>query len=149
VDNGIGREFGIRNLINRSSITLKSVGIVTSYALSVSIKINSESTLFTTTSNWVSVGNGSISQYLDHSIKGTTPAPTAGDNMYSFYADDGNGRAAITNQDISIIRDLGNSILGGNNGYPDGPDLLVVFATNLSVNTATVKARISWTEAQG
>jgi len=149
VDNGIGREFGIRNLINRSAITLKSVGIVTSYALSISIKINSESTLFTTTSNWVSVGNGSISQYLDHSVKGTTPAPTAGDNMYSFYADDGNGRAAITNQDISIIRDLGNSILGGNNGYPDGPDLLVVFATNLSVNTATVKARISWTEAQG
>jgi hypothetical protein len=61
--------------------------------------------------------------------------------------------------DLSGVRDLGNSILGGGglnsntNIYPDGPDTLTIVVTNLStlpaaVGVATVFGRLSWTEAQ-
>ena len=150
VDNGIGREFGVRNLINRSALTLKSIGISSTRALQVTCRVNAETTLFTTIANWRATGNGSISQYVDHSLSGTTPAPAAGDQVFSFFAEDGLGRQAITTTSIDIIRELGNSILGGQNIYPDGPDILTVFARNLDgSNNAQVRARISWTESQG
>jgi hypothetical protein len=63
-----------------------------------------------------------------------------------------------TTIDLSGVRDLGNSILGGGtsntipttqaNFYPDGPDILYVVAVPLSATSATIQARISWKEAQ-
>ena len=117
----------------------------------ITVKINAETTLFTTTANWRVVGNGSIGQYLDHSINGVNPVPVAGDSVFSFFAEDSGtaGRFAITSTDVQIIRELGNSILGGNNIYPDGPDILTVFARNLGGSSANIRARVSWTESQG
>lgn len=151
VDNGIGREFGVRNLINRSAMTLKNIGIAAAGVFQITVKINAETTLFTTTANWRVVGNGSIGQYLDHSLTGVNPAPVAGDSVFSFFAEDSGtaGRFAITSTDVQIIRELGNSILGGNNIYPDGPDILTVFARNLGGSSANIRARVSWTESQG
>jgi hypothetical protein len=151
VDNGIGREFGVRNLINRSALTLKNLGIAAAGVFQISVRINSETTVFTTTANWQPTGNGSISQYVDHSVGGLiTPAPTGGDNVFSFFAEDsGSTRFAITSTDVQVIRELGNSVLGGNNIYPDGPDILTIFARNLGSTSANVRARVSWTEAQG
>jgi hypothetical protein len=132
-------------------MTLKNIGIAAAGTFQITVKINAETTLFTNTANWRVVGNGSIGQYLDHSITGTSPAPVAGDQMFSFFAEDSGaaGRFAITSSDVQIIRELGNSILGGNNIYPDGPDVLTVFARNLGSSAANLRARISWTEAQG
>jgi hypothetical protein len=58
--------------------------------------------------------------------------------------------------DLTQVRDLGNSILGGgiNNTvpttqtglYPDGPDVLYVVATTTAA--ANIQARLSWKEAQ-
>jgi hypothetical protein len=58
--------------------------------------------------------------------------------------------------DLSLVRDLGNSIMGGGYNtnpsqyiYPDGPDTITVIVTNVgNVGVATVLTRISWTEAQ-
>ena len=62
----------------------------------------------------------------------------------------------INTLDLSQVRDLGNSILGGgvNNTvpttqaglYPDGPDILYVVAT--TTGAANIQARLSWKEAQ-
>lgn len=65
----------------------------------------------------------------------------------------------VTQQDLSLVRDLGTSILGGGttntapttsaNLYPDGPDVVTVRVTNVSsVTTNSIQARLSWTEAQ-
>jgi len=67
--------------------------------------------------------------------------------------------SGVTSLDVSKVRDLGNSILGGGgvgspaysntNIYPDGPDVLTLVATNLSSSASvTVQGRIAWTEAQ-
>jgi len=56
--------------------------------------------------------------------------------------------------DLGDVRDLGNSILGGGTTltttgvYPDGPDTLHIVARNIGAASATVFARLSWTEAQ-
>jgi len=149
VDNGIGDQFGRRALINRSALTLKQVGVAVSGFFQITLRLNTESTLFTNQANWIRTGNGSISQYLDHSVSGTTPAPVAGDVLMSFFAEEGQGRFATTSFDINIIRELGNSVFGGNVGYPDGPDIITVFARNLGANAQNVRCRLSWTESQG
>jgi hypothetical protein len=149
VDNGIGRAFGVRNLINRSAIILQEIGVITTGVFEITVKINSETSLFTNESNWQPVGNGSISQYLDHSTVGTTPLPDAGDTVLTFFTEQGDARFSTTERSISQIRELGNSILGGNNIYPDGPDVLTILARNLDSRTRAIYSRISWTESQG
>jgi len=64
----------------------------------------------------------------------------------------------VTTLDLSNVRDLGNSILGGgtsssvptsqSNFYPDGPDILYVVAQAVSATAGTILARLSWKEAQ-
>lgn len=147
VDYGISGFYGIRNLINRSLLTLKTVGVVTAGQMTIEARINGESTAFGTEANWTPAGNGSIAQYVDHSA--VAGAVTGGDLVAQFLTDEGSNRAASTTFDISDIRDLGNSLLGGPNTYPDGPDTLTIFATNNGGQTATIRSRISWTEAQG
>jgi len=63
-----------------------------------------------------------------------------------------------TELDLSLLRDLGNAILGGGgvgtpayagqNGYPDGPDVLTIVVTNLGTSPVQVIGRVAWTEAQ-
>jgi hypothetical protein len=56
--------------------------------------------------------------------------------------------------DLTNVRDLGNSVLGGGssfaniNVYPDGPDVLSIVVTNLSSTAVEVTGRLSWKEAQ-
>ncbi|MFZ9341973.1 MAG: hypothetical protein ACO24P_00010 [Candidatus Nanopelagicaceae bacterium] len=152
-DYGIPRDWGVRSLVNRSALTLKRVGAYTrGTAYLITLKINPTSSAFETPSNWLSVGNGSLAQYMDFS-QGSLPfvAVSGGDPVFSFFAEEGSGKFAVTDKEIDFIRELGNSILGGSRQYPDGPDILVIYAQPLSsvANNADVRARFSWTESQG
>lgn len=149
-DYGIPRDFGVRSLINRSAITLKRMGVYTrGTGYLITVKINSTSTVFNNPNNWRQVGNGSLAQYIDFTLTGGTVS--GGDPVFSFFAEEGSGRFAVTDKEIDFIRDLGNSILGGSRPYPDGPDILTVFATPITqvTNNADVRGRFSWTESQG
>jgi len=147
VDFGIPGFYGIRNLINRSALTLNSIGISASGNFSIEVRINAESSVLNNTANWRRAPNGSIAQFVDHSISGGTF--TGGDVVTAFFAEDGQGRFANTTYPIDIIRELGNSILGGPGVYPDGPDTLTVFATNISGQQRSIAGRVTWTESQG
>ena len=114
---------------------------------SVEVKVNPTSSIYLTESNWQKTTNGSIAQYMDHSsVSGTF---TGGDVVASFFADEGSNRFANSTYPIDAIRELGNSILGGPNVYPDGPDVLTIFVKNNSGQTRQAFGRITWTEAQG
>ena len=160
VDYGIPGPFGVRNLINRSLLTLKSIGLAVTRPSQIIVRINSEDPMFKIDSNWRPAGNGSIAQYLDHTSTGTFPASgRGGDVIAAYYITP--SVTASTNSivwtsetfDIDVIRELSNSILGGNGIYPDGPDILTVFVRIIEGVTggvnATARARISWTESQG
>jgi hypothetical protein len=108
------------------------------------------------------VGSGSLAQvlYFDNTGPGQGQAQaasgliTGGDNIASFYSENGSATSYNkTDVDLTKIRDLGNSVLSGDGnvstpGYPNGPDILVITATNIGTGAANIGARISWTEAQ-
>ncbi len=147
VDFGIPGFYGVRNLINRSSLSLDSIGLSANGNFAIEVRINAESNVLNNTANWRRAPNGSIAQYIDHSFTGG--AFSGGDVITAFFAEDGQGRFANTTYPITTIRELGNSILGGPGIYPDGPDTLTVFATNISGQTRAISGRVTWTESQG
>ena len=149
VDYGIPGFYGIRNLINRSELVLDSIGLSVNGNFSVEVRINPENTLFTTNTNWTKAPNGSIAQYMDHSISGQGTFNTLGDTVAAFFAEEGTNRFANSTYTLDSIRGLGNSILGGPGVYPDGPDVLTLFVVNRSGATRNAFGRITWTESQG
>lgn len=154
VDNGIAAAFGARELINRLQLTLDSIGI--------SIRGGTGNLLITavlngtpsTSTNWTNaVGNvaGAINSSLAQiaNYVGGSTTISGGETIAGFYVN------STDRLDLSGLRDLGNSILGGGGTtsreqiYPDGPDTLTFVVTNLAASGSTdVLGRLSWTEAQ-
>ena len=159
VDNGVSAAFGARELVNRMQLTLRALDVaaipVTGNAnLLVEAYLNG---IPTTTNNWTNaVGNisgrvnSSLAQIADYAGTSTIMSSTSsGEVTAGFFV--GSGANSI---DLSQVRDLGNSILGGGGTtsnvqvYPDGPDTLTIVVTNLAAAQCSVFGRLSWTEAQ-
>ena len=169
-DSGIGKNFGIREIVNRMQLTLNSMEVSSQGLFLIEGILNPQTITgggLTFPTNWetVSVGSGSLAQvvYFDNTAAysataaTSTGAFTGGDRAFAFYAENGGGaNYSATSFDLSRARDLGTSILSGdgqagtlNPGFPVGPDVLLITARNLSASTASnIAARISWTEAQ-
>jgi hypothetical protein len=156
VDNGIPANFGQRELINRMQLQLDSVGVLTSNPnsnLVVTVIINglpSTATLWTNATKGSStVTNTSFAQIADYAGNSNNTIILGGEQTGGFYVQ---GTSSI---DLSAIRELGNSVLGGGNVaantsiYPDGPDVLSVVVSNLDPTTnVDVVGRLGWFEAQ-
>lgn len=170
VDSGIGRNFGIREILNRMQLTLVSMGCYSNGQFLIQGILNPQTltgTGLTFPTSWetVSVGSGSLAQvvYWDGTNTINTTAATAsgtftgGDRIFAFYTENSGGtNFSATQFELGKVRDLGTSILSGNGdtgainpGYPVGPDILLITATCLeSTGTKNIVARVSWTEAQ-
>jgi hypothetical protein len=155
VDNGVAAGFGARELINRMQLTLKTLDISVAGISTANILVRaylngipSSSTGWTNAvGNAAGVVNSSLAQVADYA--GGTTTVTGGEVTAGFWV------AGTGSVDISDVRDLGNSILGGGSAnsnaqiYPDGPDVLTIVATNLTPGlNVNILGRISWTEAQ-
>ena len=149
VDSGIARNFGVRSIINRMQLILSQMSVYTNGSFLLTVKLNGNSTTFTP-SNWTAntVGAGSLSQVIYHNPGDNF---TGGDTIFAFYANNSGGSTNFNSTDVDLtnVKDLGHSIIGGDGVYPDGPDVLTILATNLSTTaTSALYSRISWTEAQ-
>jgi hypothetical protein len=154
VDNGGTAGFGERDIINRMQLVLRALDITTKTASSnmlVRAYLNgtvSASTAWTNAvGNAANITNSSLAQIADHGTGAVTIA--GGEITGGFFVN------TTTSIDLSAVRDLGNSILGGGSGatsvtniYPDGPDVLTIMVRNLGAASSTVFGRLSWTEAQ-
>jgi hypothetical protein len=147
VDNGLTGLLGARELINRMQLAPASVGVFTTTAgVRIEVWLNARVSAGT----YVPVGGSSLAQY---SLHVNTTTMSGGEPIFTFIAPAG----GVSTQDLSKIRDIGNSILGGGNTlsapntpanlYPDGPDVLTIAVIPLAAN-ASVTARLNWTEAQ-
>jgi hypothetical protein len=170
VDSGIGKNFGIREILNRMQLTLLGMGVYSQGQFLIQGILNPQTltgTGLTFPTNWetVSVGSGSLAQviYWDGTQTYNSTAATAtgtftgGDRIFGFYTENSGGNNfSTTTVDLTKVRDLGTSILSGpglagniNPGYPVGPDILLITATNLEpTGTKNLACRVSWTEAQ-
>ena len=156
VDNGISANFGQRELINRMQLQLDSLGVLTSTpnsSLVVTVIINGVPSSFTQWTNAIKnsqvVTNSSLAQIADYAGNNNNTIILGGEQTGGFYVQ---GTSAI---DLSSIRELGNSVLGGGNStartsiYPDGPDVLSIVVTNLNATESVdVFGRLGWFEAQ-
>lgn len=149
VDNGLTGVLGNREIINRMQLTLRQMDVYTTgTAYRIEIFLNGR----VNGGTWVPVGGSSLAQYIFHTGGQTI---TGGESIFGFFT----SNVGAVSQDLTIVRDIGNSILGGGttstasttplNMYPDGPDVLTVCATNITPTAInSINSRISWTEAQ-
>ena len=152
VDTSTPGELGEREILNRMQLLLNQVDILTTHTAEISLILNGQ----LNTNNWQRVTNPSLSQLLIHE---NTDFITGGATIFSFRASGGTGTTnrvqELTNALLGEVASLGNAILGGDNTFPDGPDVLTVVAT-LTEDPSTVSesnpfvvtGRISWSESQ-
>lgn len=155
VDNGVPGNLGDREVINRMQLILDSVSVLTTHDVEVYMILNPD----LDNNNWQRNIAPSLSQVIYHSLNDTAQF---GARIYSFKAQGGStpptgqARSAVTTtQALAAVASLGNSIMGGDAAYPDGPDILTLVvkltADSSTVNATSpfqVSARITWTESQ-
>jgi hypothetical protein len=158
VDNGITGILGNKEIINRMQLQLLELGVVTSGPVLINLILNGyvSGGTWTQFTSPVSAGIGAYSSSLAQIAYNTANGTLVGGESVAAAFTNTNGQTTL---DLSQVRDLGNSILGGgvNNNvptsytgvYPDGPDILYVCATNVvAAATPNILARLSWKEAQ-
>jgi hypothetical protein len=133
-------------------LILDSVGVLSTHGVEISLVLNGQ----LNNNNWQRVRNPSLSQLIYHS---TADNIIGGTVVYSFRAQGGTGATGrtpvITTADLGEIATLGNSIMGGDGTYPDGPDVLTIVARLLEdpstvgpTNPLSITGRIGWSESQ-
>jgi len=152
-DNGTTGLLGVKEIINRVQLQLTDMAAVTSGAVLVNLILNGFCTGFSGSFTSIA-GGGQVTSSLAQVAVNTsnTASITGGESVTALYS---NG---VNSLDLSDVRDLGNSILGGGTVntvptsqagvYPDGPDILYIVATNTTASAVTMLARINWKEAQ-
>lgn len=164
VDSGLVGNLGARDIINRMQLTMQTtdVAVVAGTAntvIRIQLILNGR---FTNPGapTWSGVGGSSLAQIMFHPTSGTLATVTGGEVIYSFFITVPTSQTGYLTQDLTKVRDLGTSILGGgtnttgnttpSNVYPDGPDILTITASMIAGqnNGGSINARIAWTEAQ-
>ena len=156
-DNGTVGVLGAREVINRMQLQLVQLGIYATGPLLVNLVLNGFATSFSGQfTSPITQGIGAYTSSLAQVAVNTSNfVQVQGGESVSAAFTNTNGETTL---DLSGVRDLGNSIIGGGTTnsipstyagvYPDGPDILYVCVTPLTATAITVNARLSWKEAQ-
>ena len=154
VDSGISGFLGERDIINRMQLRLSEVGLILTHECEVKLILNGDLSKI----NWSNVKSPSLSQLIAHN---SAEKVTGGVEVFSFRASGGSTDSATnkrlansSNFSLEAIIDMGNSILGGDGVFPNGPDILtlavkVVDTADISATSPFVASgRITWSESQ-
>lgn len=157
-DSGIPGGFGVRDLCNHMQVWPLSLEVAATDACQMQVILNG--TLSSPAATWVNVGGNSLCQYDDQATLTTggevvwqgiipAPAPRQSAVNYSGTTTTGGVNYSTIVYDLSKIKELNNSLLGGFNTYPDGPDTLSVVVTPLNNNIRVyARAVLRWQENQ-
>lgn len=169
VDSGVTGVLGSKEIVNRMQLTLQNLDVLVNGVFLIQLILNGTPIAPTTSTTTgytgatsalstfgpIATGTSSLAQIADH----TGPVyVSGGEAMFSFYAvnNAGSTNYSVAAAALNMLRDLGNSILGGGTTntpgaagvYPDGPDTLTVVGINIGSSNAQIQTRLSWTEAQ-
>jgi len=154
VQAGQGGVLGTKELINHMQLTPFAMDVVANGVFLINIVLNGViAPPSGVASTFQQVGGSSLAQVAYHPV-GTSI--NGGETIFAFFVTAGGGSGYNdTYTDLSAVRDLGNSILGGGQTniagqqlYPDGPDVLSIVCQNLGATSQGIQARLSWQEAQ-
>jgi hypothetical protein len=157
VDNNTTGLFGAKSTINRMQLALDSLGLYTTgtgYLINLVLNGFASGAFSGTFVSPVQQAGGITSSLAQIALNTNAITVTGGESVYAGYTNP----TGVTTFDLTNVRDLGNSILGGgitntiptaqSGFYPDGPDILYVVAVPLSATSSTIQARLGWKEAQ-
>ena len=152
-DSSITGNVGAREIINRMQLKLNEVGMILTHDCEVKLIINGD----LSTVAWQNVNTPSLSQLIRHN---SGDKVLGGVEVFSFRAagggvdNTGKRLSGTSNFDLGEIIDMGNSILGGDGTFPNGPDILTVAVKVVSTagigsaSPFTASSRITWSESQ-
>lgn len=157
VDNGTVGVLGAKEIINRMQLELIQLGIYATGPLLVNLVLNGFATSFS--GQFISPVTQGVGAYTSSlaqvAVNTSNFVQLQGGESISAAFTNTNGETTL---DLTTVRNLGNSIIGGGltnsvpstyaGVYPDGPDILYVCVTPLTATAITVNARLSWKEAQ-
>ena len=153
VDGNLTGALGQRDIINRMQMKLKETGLILTHDCEVKLILNGN----LSNTYWEQVANPSLSELIAHDVGDTV---NGGTEIFSFRASggttDNTGQRLSNTSDFELgdIIDLGNSILGGDGVFPNGPDILTVAVKVVDTNGINAdnpfktSSRITWSESQ-
>jgi hypothetical protein len=157
VDNGQVGLLGAKEIINRMQLQLDSLGVVTTgntYLINLILNGYATGSLSGSFVSPIQLANGITSSLAQIAVNTNSVSVFGGESVAAAFCQ----ANSVTTLDLSNVRDLGNSILGGGTSntvptsaagfYPDGPDILYIVAQAISATGGTILARLSWKEAQ-
>lgn len=157
VDNNTVGLLGAKSIINRMQLQLDSLGLYTTgtgYLINLVLNGFASGAFSGGFVAPVQQAGGITSSLAQIALNTNAVTVTGGESVAAAFTNP----TGVTTLDLSNVRDLGNSILGGGTSntvptaqsgfYPDGPDILYVVAVPLSATSSTIQARLGWKEAQ-
>lgn len=155
VENSQVGALGVKSLLNRSQLLLNSVGVTMSAgtnsgAVIVEGVLNPRNL---NTATWISLspesagGQPSFAQVAQTISWTTGTFAQPGEQVFAFAAGSVTSGAVGERLDLSELKELTGSPLGGDFKYPDGPDVLAI-NVRLTGGTGTGHVLLRWSEAQ-
>jgi hypothetical protein len=136
-DSGLTGKLGDRDIINRMQVRMQEIGVSTDELVEVKLILNGRLNNL----GFTPVDAPSLVELVEHTPQDTI---SGGVQVYNFQAEAG----STTTLELDALFELSNSILGGDNIFPDGPDILTVAVSRLTGNNTRSSAKLSWSEAQ-
>jgi hypothetical protein len=128
VSNSISGNLGDRDLINRSQLLLQKLQVQSNQSVQVYGILN-PGNIDAASLDWTSVNTPTLGSQPSFAqiADGLTYPAEPGEQIFSTLGQP-NGFSEI---DLSSLKELTNSAIGGYSNYPDGPDVLAVVVKNL------------------
>jgi hypothetical protein len=151
VSNGVIGDIGVRDLLNRAQILLQKLAVApfgSGCVLNVQGVLNPLG--FTGSSfTWNAInsqgGQPSFAQYATMAGVSGSWTVGSGERIFSMIANVAAGQSEL---DLKELKELSNTVPGGNQMFPDGPDTLMIIATPYYANLTTALINLYWSEAQ-
>lgn len=145
VSNGLVGDIGVKELLNRAQILLQKLEVTSANNIQTVGYFNPQGVNYTGTwQNINSSGTGgqpSFTQFMSGGL--ITGQATPGERIFQTIVQGNNQN----NLDLSGIKEMANSTIGGNQPFPDGPDVLLIACQSLGQNS-NVQVNLFWSEAQ-
>jgi hypothetical protein len=150
VSNTIPGLLGEREVLNRSQIQFDALVVNNQSSRNIEIAgiLNPSNALggtgFWINANRTTVGVATVFQpsFAQYNTSFTS-VPTDGEVLFRFLSLSG-----TSTFDLNKIKEVQNSIIGGDNTYPDGPEVLALVVANQNSQSASLDINLRWKEAQ-
>ena len=149
VSNGIVGDIGVRELLNRAQLLLQKLGTIVTGTAGGTLNVQgilNPSGIFAT--NWLPInsvaqgGQPSFAQYATTWTGSYTAG--SGERIFSTIVPV-NEKSEI---DLTQLKELSNTVIGGNSYFPDGPDTLMINLSAINNTITQAVLNLYWSEAQ-